>query len=97
LVDGLRLAGLKVYQEPRDVDVSIVLSGKYENPSLLKGRKIIAFDAVEWLKFITPPYGWDNYKIVLEEYYDDFLNLTGMEPAQRVKAVKMCAERYAAA
>jgi len=94
VINGLRLAGLKVYKEPQEAEISLVLSGKHENPTLLKGHKVIAFDAEEWIKFMAPPQGWIAYKKVLDEYYDEFLNLTGMSDAEKVQAVKAYHEAH---
>jgi len=94
VINGLRLDGVKIYNQPQDADVSIVLSGKHENPAMLKGRKVLAFDAGEWIKFMNPPNGWIAYAIVLEEYYDDFINLSGMTDSDKIKTVKEMIGKY---
>lgn len=84
VVDGLRLSGTKVYNEPQEADVSISLCGMYENPAVLKGKRVLCFDVEDWRSTFQPPYGWKLYQVVLEEYYDEFVNLTGLDVKQKV-------------
>ena len=88
IINGLRLAGIKIYKEPQDADISLVISGKHENPALLKGKKVIVFNSRDWIPFMNHPTGWLQYKKVLDEYYDDYLNITGLDTAKKVEKIR---------
>ena len=96
LITALKRSGQGVCDYPEQADTTIVLGGKYENPNLLAGWKVLAFDAIEWLEYAPPPFGWNCYRTVLEEYYDSFLNLTGMQARKRVQTIIECVAEYAA-
>jgi hypothetical protein len=66
--------GHKVYCEAEPADVSIVMSGQFENPLSFSGKRVLAFAPGEWL----PEYwGWRFWGRILEHYYDDHIDLTG--------------------
>jgi hypothetical protein len=87
VIDHLERRGQKCYEEPQDVDVSIVLSGVFENPAILKGRKVLAFKPQDWVSHIPPPKGWMLYKNVLQLYYHDFIDLSGLSPKKSAKRI----------
>ena len=87
IMDHLERRGQKCHEKPQDVDVSIVLSGVFENPVILKGRKVLAFKPQDWLPSIPPPKGWMLYKNVLQLYYHDFIDLSGLNPRKSAKRI----------
>jgi hypothetical protein len=84
VLDFLGREGIPTGYTPELVDVSIVLGGKHENPLVFCGKRILAYDANEWLQGLPPPTGWNFYHRVLVEYYDDCIDLTGMTVQERV-------------
>jgi hypothetical protein len=76
-----------IHRKPREADVSIVLSGLYENPVLVKGKRVLAFKAQEWIAGVAPPHGWRLYEPVLKEYYDDFIDLAGLDSKKSAKRI----------
>ena len=76
-----------VYPEVMPADVSVVVSGLYENPSQLTGKKVLAFDATEWFPKMPVPKGFNLFAPVLKHYYDEVLNLSHMDVEQKAKAI----------
>jgi hypothetical protein len=87
ITDHLNRRKHKVYDSPRDADVSIVLSGMMENPAIIKGRKVLAFKPQEWILNVPPPKGWMLYKPILELYYDDMIDLSGLNAKKSAKRI----------
>lgn len=83
----IRDAGYTVDKDKSDADVSIVLSGRFENPLIFKGKKVMAYDAMEWLRNVPIPWGFESYKVILDEYYDDFIDLTNLNVQERADKV----------
>jgi hypothetical protein len=77
----------KVEDTPRDADLSIVLSGLMENPTIVKGRRVLAFKPQDWFPSINPPKGWMLYEPMLKYYYDDFIDLSGLSPKKAAKRI----------
>ena len=96
LVHAVSERGVPVYVEPLEADVSIVISGYCENPAILHGKKVIAFDATEWFKSAPVPKGWSLVAEVIEKYYDDGLNLTHMDVEQKADAIVEYVKSYEA-
>lgn len=88
IIKELRKKNLEVFDTPTNADISIVISGYYENPAILKGRKVLVVDVTEWFKGLPAPNGFKLAQPVLEEYYDDFLNLSGMKPGEKAIEIK---------
>ncbi len=87
VMDHLKRRKTKCYCEPQEADVSIVLSGMFENPALVSGKKVLAFRPQEWVPSIPPPKGWMLYSGVLAKYYDDFIDLSGLTPRKSAKRI----------
>ena len=83
----IRDKGYPVDTDKSEADVSIVLSGRFENPLIFKGKKVMAYDAMEWLRNVPLPWGFNAYKEILEEYYDDFIDLTNLNVEERVEKI----------
>lgn len=84
VLDFLEREGIPTGHNPESVDVSIVLGGKTENPLVFCGKRVLAYDAYEWIPGLPPPAGWKFYHRTLVEYYDEFIDLTGMTVQERV-------------
>lgn len=76
-----------VYTEPVEADLSIVLSGLLENPAIVRGKRVLAFKPQEWMPEIPPPKGWMLYYPILQKYYDDFIDLSGLNPRKSAKRI----------
>jgi hypothetical protein len=87
IIEHLEKRKFEVCNEPRDTDVSIVLSGLMENPAVLKGRKVLAFKPQDWMPEIPPPKGWMLYEKVMRLYYDEFIDLSGLNPKKSAKRI----------
>ena len=76
--------GIQVHTEPTDCDISIVLGGILVNPLPLKGKKVLALKKDEW-RMVK----WDMvFKMILDEYYDDFIDTTGLNPEGTVRLIE---------
>ena len=84
----IKALDVPIHNKPIETDVSIVLQGIYENPLALYGKKVLAFDAKDWFQYIPVPHGWDAWHAVLEEYYDEFINLTLGTTEEKMKMLK---------
>ena len=87
VADFIRKEGYTVDTDKSDADVSIVLGGRFENPLIFKGKKVMAYDAMEWLRNVPIPWGFEAYKVILEEYFDDFIDLTNLNVQERADKV----------
>ena len=79
VIHALQRYGLEVWGDVKadDLDISIILGGKLENPLAVPGRRILVFNQDEW----TPKgRGWKHFwHGVLKHYYHDLLDVTGCE------------------
>ena len=76
VIHALQRHGLEVWGGVKtdDLDVSIILSGKSENPLAVPGRRVLVFNQDEW-----PPKGrgWKHFWYgVIKHYYHDLLDVT---------------------
>lgn len=78
----LRKNGVRVFRDAKPADCSIVLSGQNENPLSLTGKKILFFHKLEWKE------EWPYYKTLLEEYYDEFVDVTDTTLEEFVSTLK---------
>ena len=71
LIEYLEVKGHDILDHPEKCDVSIVLSGRFENPNCFYGKKILLFNRQEWTG------GLDYFfHRILEKYYDDIIDVT---------------------
>jgi len=75
----LKEKGYDIRSTKSDADVSIVLGGQGINTLSLAGKKVLVYSAREWSCGMTIPRGFNFYKSVLVEYYNDFIDVTDME------------------
>lgn len=87
IITALNKRKFDVSDSPRDVDVSIVLSGLMENPALVKGRRVLAFKPQDWMPEIPPPKGWMLYESTMAQYYDEFIDLSGLNAKKSAKKI----------
>lgn len=93
LIEALEKRGHRTYKEAEPCDVSIALSGQFENPLALHGKRVLAYVPQEWK---PEYYGWRFFARILEHYYHDFIDLTGTdiyEAANRIEEyIKGCSK-----
>jgi hypothetical protein len=89
IVKHLEKRRVPVLRNPSaDADVTIVLGGLFENPAMIKGKRVLAVKPTDWFSSVPPPKGWFLYRDMLKAYYEDFIDLSGLNPkrsAQRIK------------
>ena len=86
----LKEGGIDVLSKPEKADVSIVLSGTWENPGVLEGKRILMYSIGDWMEKepeIVRKYKFELWRPVLEEYYDELISLTGMD--NKTKAARI--------
>jgi hypothetical protein len=82
--------GNTVYQSFRNkTEMTVVLSGQFENPMLIHGKRVLFFNKHEWFPCVKDKdNAWDTmYRDIVKHYYDDMIDITGIHPraaAQRV-------------
>ena len=42
---------------------------------------------MEWLRNVPIPWGFEAYKVILEEYFDDFIDLTNLNVQERADKI----------
>ena len=87
LVHAVSKRGVPVLVHPVESDVSVVISGHYENPCMLWGKKVLAFDATEWFTKMPVPKGFQMFQPILEHYYDEFINLSNLDIEEKADAI----------
>ena len=66
-------------------DISIVLSGKAENPLAIKGKRVLFMTRGEW----NPKgYGWNLFESILKHYYDEIVDITYCSLTEAVEKIK---------
>ena len=78
IIRGLGNKGYETARKYEDVDVSIVLSGKAENPVGFRGRKVLFYKKQEWVPHIPVPLGFNMFKPILKEYYDEMHDISAL-------------------
>jgi len=81
VINILKENGIDILTESEQTDVSIVLSGAWENAGILQGKRILFYDIKDWMEKEPDrlePYKFELYRPILEEYYDEFINLSDM-------------------
>jgi hypothetical protein len=75
IISGLEDADIKVSHEAGEADCSIVLGGRFENPAVLDGEKILFYIPSYW-----PPSannaGFKFFQPVIKEYYDEMIEVS---------------------
>lgn len=91
VINILKKENITVLNEVEETDVSIVLSGPFENPVILKGKKILLYDCEDWMegeKKIPPRRKFNFFRqYILDEYYDEFVDCTDMTDEEKAKEV----------
>jgi len=70
LVRALNKKGIELNNEPKQCDVSIVLSGQHINPFALTGRKVLLAYSPEWGDLFH-----HMFLPVLKHYYDEIIDI----------------------
>jgi hypothetical protein len=94
LVQELEKREIFIYVEPIKADVSIVLFGNFTNPLPLRGKRVLAYDASRWMPEVPVPLGWKMYEPILEEYYDEMIDLTGLTVPERADVLELTINQY---
>lgn len=81
LIEILKETEGEVYFRPEPADISIVLSGRFENPTLLTGKRILFCIPSEWGRY------WEEYKLILEAYYDEIHDFAGKNDRQKADMI----------
>ena len=77
------LKGYSIHTEPIECDVSVVLNGKFVNPLPLHGKKVLLYRMKDW-----QPMKWiEMFAPILEEYYDDMIDITGMDVGKLIEKI----------
>lgn len=84
-------SGIYISDEPQKCDVSVAIYGLFENPTCLFGKKVIAYDRRLWHPNLGKDWGWNLFKPILEEYYDEFLDITDLTLSQIAERIKQYA------
>jgi hypothetical protein len=77
--------GIAVLDHVSDADTHVVLGGRYTNPLILKGRKVLLWKSEDWL---TKDIFKMIYEPVIKEYYDALFCVDGMSPQAVVTKVR---------
>ena len=77
--------GFKIYEQAEPADCSIVISGRYENPLSLTGKKILIFNENEWASQF-----WGVFEPIVKEYYDELVDITGRTLDQATQIIRNC-------
>ena len=78
IITILSRSGIKVYRNYSPADISIVLDGRYENPIVLDGKKILITDELLWNKT------WAMFMAILPQYYDEIITDYSIDTVRRV-------------
>lgn len=83
--DVLTEKNIPLHTKPVECDISVILGGTLVNPIPLKGKKVLAFKEDEW-RMVK----WKQvYKLILEEYYDYFIDTTHLSPLDTYRMIEM--------
>ena len=87
LVHAISKKGIPVFRDVVEAEVSLVISGFFENPANLHGKTVLAYDATEWFPEAPVPKGFSLVAPILMHYYDDALNLSYMTTEEKADAI----------
>lgn len=90
VIEILKGKGIDILMKTEKADVSIVLSGAAENAGILEGRKILMYNIKDWMEKEPEQleqFKFDLWRPILEEYYDEFINLSGMSDKMKAKEI----------
>ena len=79
LINGLSAKGMQIYDNYSPADVSIVIDGRFDNPTVLDGKKVLLHNTDLW----HSQFG--IHKTVLVHYYDDFIDATDLMTDQIIE------------
>lgn len=81
VINLLEQMGYDIYPHPRKCERAIILCGKYENPTVLDGYKVLFYHKNEWVG------QWDFFQPILEEYYDEMIDATELSLQQTAETI----------
>ena len=85
VIGELNDRGLEVFSVIQPADVSIALSGKFEDPLALHGKRVLFMYSMEWN---THPGQGEWFKELLGHYYHEVHDLAGCLPMQAADAIE---------
>ena len=88
IIKSLKAKNIPVYKNVFPCDVSIAIYGLYENPIALYGKRVLAYDKPLWFNILGQDFGWRLCKPLLDEYYHEFLDITGLSSDEQANKIE---------
>lgn len=80
--------GVKVNHRLPEADVFVVLSGAFENPLCMNGKRILFYKKQEWTPKVNNA-GWDHwYSKLLCHYYDEMVDCSADTPDDTLERIR---------
>lgn len=81
IIDSLEENGYDVYPTTEQTDKAIILSGKFENPTVFSCKKVLIYHRKEWI------HVWEFFEPIVEEYYDEMIDVTELSLRKTVETI----------